>query len=106
MKEGSELKLMLKSEHYFLLWGIGGYYGKASIKRVNDDYILSLEYHPSIYGVLSPFNKEQLICTYYHPMFEKVQLPFVIENQQVKSFMLFADRFMYHMVTNSGKKNR
>jgi hypothetical protein len=70
------------------------YYGNATIKRVKNNYILSLEYHPSIQGVLSPFNKEQLTCTYNHPMFGKVQFPFVIENKQVKSFTLFVDSFI------------
>lgn len=70
------------------------YYGNATIKQVKENYVLSLEYHPSIHGTLSPFKKEQLTCTYNHPMFGKVQFPFVIENNQVKSFTLFVDSFI------------
>lgn len=70
------------------------YYGKADIKKIGNDYILSLEHHPKLQGVFSAYNKNELTCTYNHPMFGKVQFPFIVENNRVKSFKLFVDGFV------------
>ncbi|WP_400194295.1 serine hydrolase domain-containing protein [Hymenobacter sp. B81] len=70
------------------------YYGKAFISKEKSEYVLTLEHHPSLKGVLSPHQKEKLTCTYNHPMFGKVQFPFVIEKNGVKSFTLFVDGFV------------
>lgn len=70
------------------------YYGKATIKKENSNYILILEHHPKLIGVLTPYKKDQLTCQYNHPMFGKVQFPFKVENNKVKGFTLFVDSFV------------
>lgn len=70
------------------------YYGKAKIEKVNDQYVLSLEYHPTIQGVFSQYKRDQLTCRYNHPMFGETNFPFVIENGKVESFTLFVDGFI------------
>lgn len=70
------------------------YYGKAYIQKNNGEYILTLEHHPQLQGILSPSQKSQLNCTYNHPMFGSVQFPFVVEKNKVKSFTLFVDSFV------------
>lgn len=70
------------------------YYGKANIKKENGSYILVLEHHPTLKGVLTSYKKNQLTCQYNHPMFGKVQFPFKVENNRVKGFTLFVDSFI------------
>lgn len=70
------------------------YYGKATIKKEDDNYILTLEHHPQLEGILTLYKKYQLTCQYNHPMFGKTQFPFLIENNQVKGFTLFVDDFV------------
>lgn len=70
------------------------YYGKAYIKKVKQEYIITLEHHPNLQGVLSTYQKDKLTCTYNHPMFGKVQFPFVIEKNSLKSFTLYVDGFV------------
>ncbi|GAB4119117.1 MAG: hypothetical protein Fur004_27800 [Thermoflexibacter sp.] len=70
------------------------YYGKATIKKENENYVLILEHHPQLIGVLTLYKKDQLTCRYNHPMFGKVQFPFKIENNRVKGFTLFVDSFV------------
>lgn len=70
------------------------YYGKAYVKKQGSQYVLSLEHHPNLQGRFSMHQKDKLICTYNHPMFGKVEFPFVFENNKVKSFTLFVDSFV------------
>jgi CubicO group peptidase (beta-lactamase class C family) len=70
------------------------YYGKCTIRKENGEYVMALEHHPNLKGTFSPFNKDQLTCTYNHPMFGQRQLPFTVENGKVKSFTLFVDDFV------------
>lgn len=70
------------------------YYGKAFIKKEKDEYVLALEHHPNLQGRFSYFNKDQLTCTYNHPMFGQRQFPFSVENGKVKSFTLYVDDFV------------
>jgi CubicO group peptidase (beta-lactamase class C family) len=71
------------------------YYGRAYIKKQENEYVLTLEHHPQLQGTFSSsLQKDKLTCTYNHPMFGKVQLPFVIENNRVKSFTLYVDSFV------------
>lgn len=70
------------------------YYGKAWIKKENDAYVITLEYHPQLKGLLTPFKQDLLTCTYNHPMFGQVQFPFVIEQGKIRSFTLFVDNFV------------
>lgn len=69
-------------------------YGKALIKKQGNEYVLSLEHHPQLQGTFSMYQKDKLTCTYNHPMFGKVQFPFGIERNVVKSFTLFVDDFI------------
>jgi CubicO group peptidase (beta-lactamase class C family) len=69
-------------------------YGKGIIKKRGNNYILTLEYHPQLEGVLTHLNKNQMTCAYNHPMFGKTILPFNIENKKVKGFTLFVDPFV------------
>lgn len=69
-------------------------YGKASIKYESGKYILRLAHHPSLQGVLSPYNKDQLLCTYNHPMFGKMPFRFKIVDREVQSFELLVDDFV------------
>lgn len=69
-------------------------YGKATIKNQSGHYILKLEHHPALFGVLTSFNKEQLLCTYNHPMFGKMPFRFKINNGRVESFELQVDPFV------------
>lgn len=69
-------------------------YGKCFIKKKGDNYVLTLEYHPQLEGVLSPHSKNQITCTYNHPMFGQMNLPLTIENNKVKGFTLFVDPFV------------
>lgn len=69
-------------------------YGKAFIKQEGGKYVLLLEHHPQLKGLLSPYQKDQLSCVYNHPMFGKVLLPFVLKHGLVKSFTLYVDAFV------------
>jgi hypothetical protein len=69
-------------------------YGKATIRKESDQYVLRLEHHPTLFGVLMPMDKEQLLCTYNHPMFGKVPFRFKIVDQKVQSFDLLVDDFV------------
>lgn len=69
-------------------------YGGATIKKVGEEFVLTLEHHPQLQGVISPCSGSKLTCTYNHPMFGQVQLPFLIEKDKVKSFTLFVDDFV------------
>ena len=77
---------------------IGSYesevYGKATIERRKNDYILRLEHHPKLEGVLTAVGTSQLTCSYNHPMFGKTVLPIEISGGQVKGFTLFVDAFV------------
>lgn len=70
------------------------YYGKATINKENGNYVLILEHHPALKGVLTPYKKNQLTCQYNHPMFGKVQFLFKVEKNKVKGFTLFVDGFI------------
>ncbi len=70
------------------------YYGKCTIREEYGEYVMTLEHHPKLIGTFSYFNKDQLTCTYNHPMFGQRQFPFTIENGKVKSFTLFVDDFV------------
>lgn len=70
------------------------YYGKCTIKKENDKHVMTLEHHPNLKGTFSYFNKDQLTCTYNHPMFGQRQFPFSIKNGEVSSFTLFVDDFV------------
>lgn len=70
------------------------YYGKAYIKKQGNEYVIFLEHHPQLQGTFSMYQKDKLTCTYNHPMFGKVQFPFSVENNKVKSFTLFVDDFV------------
>lgn len=70
------------------------YYGEAIVKKENGNYVLILEHHPQLKGLLTSYKKDQLTCTYNHPMFGKVQFPFKVENNTVKGFTLFVDGFV------------
>ena len=69
-------------------------YGKCFINKKGANYILTLEYHPQLEGALSPHSKNQITCTYNHPMFGQTNLPLTIENNKVKGFTLFVDPFV------------
>lgn len=70
------------------------YYGHAWIRKVNDTYVLTLEHHPNLEGLLTPAGLTVITCTYNHPMFGKMQFPFVIKDKKVKSFTLYTDSFI------------
>jgi CubicO group peptidase (beta-lactamase class C family) len=70
------------------------YYGRADIKKENGNYILILEHHPQLKGVLTYFKNKELNCQYNHPMFGKVKFPFKVENNRVIGFTLFVDGFV------------
>ncbi len=69
-------------------------YGKATIRKESSQYVLRLEHHPTLFGVLTPLDKEQLLCTYNHPMFGKMPFRFKIVDQKVQSFDLLVDDFV------------
>ncbi|WP_290796406.1 hypothetical protein [Flavihumibacter sp. UBA7668] len=75
-------------------------YGKLTITKNNGQYLLKMEFHPELEGALSPSGKNQLLCTYNHPMFGKMKLPFIINENKVESFTLYVDGF----VENDGHK--
>ncbi len=69
-------------------------YGKASIRKQSGQYILKLEHHPALSGVLTAMGKEQLLCTYNHPMFGKMPFRFKLKDGKVQSFELLVDPFV------------
>jgi CubicO group peptidase (beta-lactamase class C family) len=69
-------------------------YGKATIEHQNNAYILRLEHHPNLEGILSAAGTSELTCRYNHPMFGKTVLPFEMANGQIKGFTLFVDAFV------------
>lgn len=69
-------------------------YGKCAVTKRGSKYILTLEYHPQLEGVLSPHSKNQVSCTYNHLMFGQTNLPLTIENNKVTGFTLFVDPFI------------
>lgn len=69
-------------------------YGKASIRFQAGQYILKLEHHPALSGVLTEMGKEQLLCTYNHPMFGKMPFRFKLKAGKVESFELLVDPFV------------
>lgn len=69
-------------------------YGKAFITKKNNSYILTLEHHPQLEGQFSSYKKNQLICTYNHPMFGTVMFSFNFKNNSVCSFILYVDGFI------------
>lgn len=69
-------------------------YGKLKITKKNGKYLLKMEFHQELEGELSLFNKNQLLCTYNHPMFGKMKLPFTILGNKVESFTLYVDGFV------------
>jgi CubicO group peptidase (beta-lactamase class C family) len=70
------------------------FYGKAYITKEKYNYVLTLEHHPKLQGIITLYKKDKLTCTYNNPMFGKVQFPFVFEKNEVKSFTLFVDSFV------------
>ncbi len=69
-------------------------YGKASIRFQAGQYILKLEHHPVLSGVLTEMGKDQLLCTYNHPMFGKMPFHFKLKEGKVQSFELIVDPFV------------
>ncbi len=69
-------------------------YGKASIRFQAGQYVLKLEHHPALSGVLTEMGKEQLLCTYNHPMFGKMPFRFKLKEGKVQSFELLVDPFV------------
>jgi CubicO group peptidase (beta-lactamase class C family) len=69
-------------------------YGKAFIRQEGNEFKLSLEHHPELSGTFSLYQADKLTCSYNHPMFGIVQIPFIIENDRAKSFTLFVDGFV------------
>lgn len=69
-------------------------YGKASIRKESGQYILKLEHHPALLGVLTAMGKEELLCTYNHPMFGKMPFRFKLKAGKVESFELLVDPFV------------
>lgn len=70
------------------------YYGKAFIRKEKDSYILKLEFHPQIEGVLTDYKKDTLQCKYNNTMFGTVNLPFFKNTDRIKGFTLFVDPFV------------
>jgi CubicO group peptidase (beta-lactamase class C family) len=63
-------------------------YGTIDIKQTGSQLTMYFEHHPNLQGKLESLGGTRFLCTYSDPVFGIRTIPFVVENQQVKSFQL------------------
>jgi hypothetical protein len=63
-------------------------YGNASIKKINNKYLLHLEHHPSVIGELRYKGSNLFECIYSHTMFGKETFTFHINETGITGFDL------------------
>jgi hypothetical protein len=69
-------------------------YGNASIKKINNKYLLHLEHHPSVIGELQYKGNNMFECSYSHAMFGKQTFTFHINETGITGFDLRVDPFI------------
>jgi CubicO group peptidase (beta-lactamase class C family) len=69
-------------------------YGNAWLKADKDFLVLTLEHHPNLTAKLEYIGNDRFLCTYSHPLWGIKVFPFVINDNNVKSFTLSVADFL------------
>lgn len=69
-------------------------YGFAELVQRENHLELTLQHHSKLKGKLEYIGNNRFLCTYSDPTYGIKVFPFLIENQEVKSFNLYVDDFI------------
>jgi hypothetical protein len=69
-------------------------YGTISVVREKNKLLMSFEHHSKLTGNLEYIGNNRFLCIYSDPCFGIKVIPFIIENNKVKSFTLYVADFV------------